>query len=162
MMRGVTSMPRRQGGAAAMNHVIHGDDTATPACAARSRQRRFCAAAVRKRLDEKLETCSTVKTRKEPSFLLVSPGSEPALSESDLMMGMKMPPARALARGFACEAACSQFHARRRASRRVTRDRCVLWERRARQVPLGRRAGSEDKREGVHQRAQRWTAWRAR
>lgn len=50
-------MPTMHGGAAAMNHVSHGDDTATPACAARSRHSRFCAAPVRNRLDEKLDTC---------------------------------------------------------------------------------------------------------
>ena len=43
-----------------MNHVSHGDDTATPACAARSMQRRFCAAAVRNRLELKLDTCAAL------------------------------------------------------------------------------------------------------
>jgi hypothetical protein len=94
MARGVTSIPTMHGGAAAMNHVIHGDATAVPACAAKSRHRRFCAAAVRKRLLEKLETCKIVNVRNEPSFLAVAPGNDPALSDSDLMIGTKIPPAR--------------------------------------------------------------------
>ena len=64
---GVRTMPRMQGGAAAMNHVSHGDDTATPACAARSRHSRFCAAAVRNRLDEKFDTCSARISSSMPS-----------------------------------------------------------------------------------------------
>jgi hypothetical protein len=84
------------GGAAAMNQVIHGDATETPACAAKSRHRRFCAAAVRNRLLEKFETCRIVNVRKEPSFLAVAPGNDPALSDSDLMIGTKMPPASRL------------------------------------------------------------------
>ena len=56
--RGVITMPTRHGGAAATNHVSHGDDTATPAWAARSMHSRFCAAAVRNRLEEKLDTCT--------------------------------------------------------------------------------------------------------
>ena len=57
MHSGVNTMPRMHGGAAAMNQVTQGLDSVTPACAARSRHSKFCAAAVRNRLLLKFDTC---------------------------------------------------------------------------------------------------------
>lgn len=42
-----------------------------------------------------------VKTRYDPSFLLVSPGKLPEASDRLLMIGMKIPPALALVEGIA-------------------------------------------------------------
>jgi len=57
-MRGVSRRPAMEAGAAPRNQVTHGLATVMPACAARSRQSRFCAAAVRKRIDENEDACA--------------------------------------------------------------------------------------------------------
>jgi hypothetical protein len=86
MQSGVSRMPRMHGGAAAMNHVIHGLAMVTPAWLARSRHRRFCAAAVRKRLLEKLDTCShtgAVTCGQEATQALRGGGHKESLNELD-------------------------------------------------------------------------------
>lgn len=74
----------------------------TPSSEASFRHKRFCAAAVRKRADPWEDVWSWDCTRKAPILRLDgSLGRLPLFLEREVMMGRKMPPARAVVLGMA-------------------------------------------------------------
>mmetsp|Transcript_14037 Transcript_14037/g.42362 ORF Transcript_14037/g.42362 Transcript_14037/m.42362 type:complete len:237 (+) Transcript_14037:3050-3760(+) len=99
---GVMARPMAAGTTAAVNHVSHGLAIWTPSSAASFIHSRFCAAAVRNMALLLTLPWNCDMTRKLPSFLLLgSLGLLPAARDREFMMGMKMPPARAVVDGMA-------------------------------------------------------------
>ena len=96
------SKPIKAGTTEALNHVNQAEGTTTPSSVASFMHSRFCAAAVRNMAEELTEPWNWVLTKKAPSLSREgSLGLLPEERESELMMGMKIPPARAVVEGMA-------------------------------------------------------------
>jgi len=99
----------KAGTTAATNHVLNAFGTMTPSCDARFRQRIFCAAPVMNIAEDPADAWSCEWTRNFPILPAVSPGSDPAVAESDLMIGTNIPPARAVVDGIAGDSSVSDM-----------------------------------------------------